>query len=590
MQKRGLMIVLFLVLLAGSVSAWSTLSQPLPAAIYEGSVEAVRLSIDNFNKLQPIKEIQVTLPGVNITSVTLTPATLWQESHTGTFVRWFNDTVSTSSANDIFEFNAFVLPVLANTTVTLIVTKINQNGSNASENHTITILNDATGPVIVSLTPANGSSLPVRASQLITARADENQSQLGAVVYAYCPCTANSTNCTANATVLNLTCTGNNCNGTADFSSFTEGDYACYNLTAANNVGGRSSAAGKITFVGIPPAVFDFAPTAGKLYLVTDTVEIAVNATDNNSVDTVQANITYPNGTSSLLTLNKIAGTDRYSNNFAIPGLAGQYNITFVANDTRGNINNTVTTNFQAVPVYNIIFTLNPTSIRPGRTVRAAGTVKLANGSGIPETKVAINVRGTETNVTLTNGTFSHTFNAPNTAGNYNIEVKVYAASGYNYSATKRLRVQDPIDYSTGWGGDWEGGAGYVVEEEGTADEEPEPEQEDAGTAKAPEQKSAGTMLVEEEPTPEEVIDEILSKPNQVTGSAVGLGGATSLLALLLLVLGVATLAYSNARIRGHVHKFAKEKVGSKFKKKEIPTKAFSDEEWEEYFRRLREN
>lgn len=589
MRKRGLMIVLFLVLFSSSVCAWSTLTMPSPNSIYEGSVEAIRLSIDNFNKPQPIKEIQVTLPGVNITSVTLTPATLWQENHNGTFVRWFNDTVSTSSANDIFEFNAFVLPVLANTTVTLVVTKINQNGSNASENHTIILLNDTSAPFIVSTNPANNSNVFANGGNYtISVTVNESESQISKVTYSYCQCSANSTNCTANATTINLTCIGNICNGTADFSSFNEGDYACYAINASNNVGGSRSIFGRINFTGQPPQVTGITPATGSIYLVGDTVTIAANATDNQTaVDTVTATITYPNGTINTISLTKSG--DRHSKNFVIPDLTGWYNITFIANDTTGNINNTQITQFKAVPVYNISFTLNPTSVRPGRTVRAAGTAKLANGSDIPETKVTVVVRGTETNATLTNGSFSHTFSAPNSAGNYNIEVLVRAANGYNYSSTQRLRVQTPVDYTTGYGGDgWEGGTAYVlVEEEGTADEEPTPapEPEDAGVAKAPEEP-------EPEPSAEQVIEEILNKPetNQITGSAVGLGGTASLLALLLLVLGVATLAYSNAKIRGHVHKFAKEKVGGRFKKKEEKNSAFSDEEWEEYFRRLRED
>ncbi|MBW2972927.1 hypothetical protein KY346_00885 [Candidatus Woesearchaeota archaeon] len=588
MQKRGLMLIVFLVLLASSVSAFnfSTLAEPSPAEVYEGADQAFEISINNYNQSQKIKEIHVTLSKVNVTNVVLLPLTTWRENHNATYIRWFNGTVNTISKNDVFEFSAFIFPVLTDTNTTLIVTKINEDNSAASENHTITILDDTTPPNIISINPANGTGIPSNnANRLITANIQENESQIATVNYTYCNCTANSTNCTGAATTITLNCSGNNCNGTADFSSFNEGNYACYVVTAANNVGGTATEAGKIYFTGIPPSVFGVKP-ADDVYLVTDTVDISANVTDNETaVDEVYANITYPDGTTTILALNQAGGSDTYANTFT-NALEGTYTVRFVANDTKGNINSSVITNFTLVPVYDITFTLKPSNAKPGRAIQVSGTVKLANGSDIPENKVAINAKGAETNVTLTNGSFSHTFNAPQNTGTYNIHVRVYANSGYIYSETKKLTVTSPVSHSSGWGADW-GGYEEETEDAGTMEiEEPEPEPEpivteDAGTMEAP----------EEEQTPEEVIDQILSKPgNQITGSAVGLGGPTTWIALVLFLLGLGTLAYSNAKIRGHVHRFAKEKVGSKFKKKTKEDKEFSDQEWEDYFKRLKED
>ena len=72
-------------------------------------------------------------------------------------------------------------------------------------------------------------------------------------------------------------------------------------------------------------------------------------------------------------------------------------------------------------------------------------------------------------------------------------------------------------------------------------------------------------------------------------GSAVGLGSGATIFALILLLLGVVTLGLANSKIRGHVHSFAKEKVGGKFKSK-TKDPGFSDQEWEEYFKRLKED
>lgn len=584
MLKRGLMILLFLVLLSSLVSAFnfSTLANPSPAIIYEGANQNFEISINNYNQSQRIKEIHINLSKVNITNVILLPLTTWRENHNSTYIHWFNDTVDVISKNDAFEFNAFILPVLADTNVTLLVTKINVDNTTATENHTITILDDTTPPNITSINPLN--STLANTIQTITANVVEAESQLQLVNYTYGDC--NGTN-----TTITLSCNGSICTGTANFTNCNEGNTTWYALTAANNVGGVTPPIlGNITFHGIPPNVTAVMPTPGTMYTESEAIYITANATDETAVDKVRADITYPNGTTVSLQLSQAAG-NKYSKLFNAPNLLGQYNVTIVANDTSGNVNNTKTTNFKIVPDYTFTITLNPSTARPGRTVKINGTIKLLNSSDIPENQTTIEIQGTQTNKTLTNGTFSHTFNAPTNKGTYNIYVKVYANSGYNYSKTKKLTVSNPSTSSSGsgWGWDFdefEGNEGTYIEDSAVTEApEEEPEPEDAGVAKAPAEP-------EPEPSAEQVIEEILNKPetNQITGSAVGLGGATSLLALLLLVLGVATLAYSNARIRGHVHKFAKEKIGSKFKKKEKTTKAFSDEEWEEYFKRLRED
>ncbi|MBD3303704.1 hypothetical protein GF343_01035 [Candidatus Woesearchaeota archaeon] len=403
--------------------------------------------------------------------------------------------------------------------------------------------------------------------------------------------------CNGTNTTITLSCNGSICTGNADFTNCNEGNTTWYALVAANNVGGITTILGNITFHGIPPNVTAVTPAPGTIYTESEAIYITANATDDTNISKVRADITYPNGTTIPLQLNLAVG-NKYSRLFNTPNLMGQYNVTIVANDTSGNVNNSQTTNFKIVPDYTFTLNLNPSNARPGRTAVISGTVKLSNGSDIPENKVAITVQGTETNATLTNGTFSHTFNAPQSTGKYNILVKVYANSGYNYTSLKKLTVSNP---STGTGG---GGSGWGWDfdnfEEGTytqdsgvteAPEEPAETTEDSGVTEAPEQEDAGMIVEEEEQTPEEVINEILSKPgNQITGSAVGIGTGTTALAMILLALGLATLAYSNVRIRNHVHKFAKEKVGSKFKKKEKKDKGFSDQEWEEYFKRLRED
>ena len=101
-----------------------------------------------------------------------------------------------------------------------------------------------------------------------------------------------------------------------------------------------------ITVIDItPPLVFDVRPAQNSSFNTSDTIEISANVTDNVQVSTVRANITFPNGTSQIINLTLAAG-NKYNASFTVPNLTGQYNITFIANDTSGNLNNTQTTFF----------------------------------------------------------------------------------------------------------------------------------------------------------------------------------------------------------------------------------------------------
>jgi len=93
-----------------------------------------------------------------------------------------------------------------------------------------------------------------------------------------------------------------------------------------------------------PPSVFNLVPVANTPYNVSTTIEIGANITDNIAVSAVLANVTLPNGTINQLILTNTSNF--YNTSFTIPNLVGQYNVTFIANDTSNNINSTETTFF----------------------------------------------------------------------------------------------------------------------------------------------------------------------------------------------------------------------------------------------------
>ncbi|MFC1704985.1 hypothetical protein ACFLZ6_01500, partial [Nanoarchaeota archaeon] len=98
------------------------------------------------------------------------------------------------------------------------------------------------------------------------------------------------------------------------------------------------------------PNVFGLIPIANDNFTSTYTIEIGANVTDDGFIHTVLANITFPNGTLQQITLSNVIG-DKYNTSFTIPPIYGRYNVTFIANDTANNVNNTETTYFNGVYV-----------------------------------------------------------------------------------------------------------------------------------------------------------------------------------------------------------------------------------------------
>jgi uncharacterized membrane protein YgcG len=100
------------------------------------------------------------------------------------------------------------------------------------------------------------------------------------------------------------------------------------------------------------PAVTNLLPTANSVYNISNSFEISANVTDSSALSVVIANLSYPNGTIDQQQLSTLGGA-KYNVSFIVPQLTGVYNITFFANDTGNNINNSETTNFTVNDVVN---------------------------------------------------------------------------------------------------------------------------------------------------------------------------------------------------------------------------------------------
>jgi len=97
------------------------------------------------------------------------------------------------------------------------------------------------------------------------------------------------------------------------------------------------------------PSVTNIQPVAGTNYNQSQNVNITANVTDwyYDSVQAVIARVKYPNGTGVNYTLTEIDDTQIFDNIiFTNITQTGRYNITIIANDTSGNVNNTGTSWF----------------------------------------------------------------------------------------------------------------------------------------------------------------------------------------------------------------------------------------------------
>jgi len=209
-----------------------------------------------------------------------------------------------------------------------------------------------------------------------------------------------------------------------------------------------------ITIDNNVPSVFDFLPVASTGFNVSDTIEISTNVTDSIGIDTVLANITFPNGTFNLTVLPNFPGTDKFNLSFVIPNLSGQYNVTFIANDTSNNVNNTETTFFvgidEVIPLVFDLVPLNSSEFNVSDVIEIAANVTdnvgidtvLANitfPNGTLNLAVLSNVPGTDK--------FNASFTIPDDKGQFNVTIIANDTSNNtNSSEALFFIVEDTIN------------------------------------------------------------------------------------------------------------------------------------------------
>ncbi|PIZ52325.1 hypothetical protein COY27_00585 [Candidatus Woesearchaeota archaeon CG_4_10_14_0_2_um_filter_33_13] len=205
---------------------------------------------------------------------------------------------------------------------------------NSSSTYNITL--DTTSPAIDYQTPATTTGN--YSQDYIEANITASDSNLGTIIlYLY-----NSTGLVQSNTSVSSPLFIN-------FTSLDDGTYYV-NATVNDTVGLTNYTSTRTIILDTTePDVTALLPIADSTYRVNNLIQLGANITDTTlSVDTVKANITYPNGTSNLITLSQVGATSQYNNSFTIPYLNGSYNVTIIANDTVNNINSTENTYFNA--------------------------------------------------------------------------------------------------------------------------------------------------------------------------------------------------------------------------------------------------
>ncbi len=204
-----------------------------------------------------------------------------------------------------------------------------------------------------------------------------------------------------------------------NYSSLNDGVYF-FNASVIDNVNNQNSTETRNVSIDTKsPNVFDLRPIAGTNYSSSVTIEVAANVSDVNNVGAVIAQINYPNSTILNLSLINTLG-QKYNASFTIPLLMGRYNITFIANDSAGNVNSSERTHFFAVdnefPKY-----ANATQTPASPVIYSSGQVYRFNitwTDNIAISNALIEFNGVNYSMTNNGNVYSRTFNDLS-AGNY---------------------------------------------------------------------------------------------------------------------------------------------------------------------------
>lgn len=344
-----------------------------------------------------------------------------------------------------------------------------RNNINNTERTNITVIDpDFTAPNVTQLVPILNSVFNHSMSIEIATNVTDNESGIS-VVFANVTILSNLS--TYTLTLVNST--GNN--NKFNISYIIPNSTGVYNVTFfANDTVNLINNTERTNFTVIlpdiaPPNMTILAPPLNSRFNYSMPIEIAVNVSENQtSASIVLANITLLSNLSTY-TLTLTNGTNyktRFNTSYAVPNSTGVYNITFFANDTSNNINNTERTNFTVQD----LFPPNVTAILPatGSAFTAGEIIEIAANvsDGIKTDAVLVNISYPNNSVTqsvlalATGSKYNLSFTLPQSvAGAYTL---IFTAndSSNNINSTERTSLTTTIVATGGISGDGGGSSG----------------------------------------------------------------------------------------------------------------------------------
>ncbi|MBI1969966.1 hypothetical protein HYS48_04695, partial [Candidatus Woesearchaeota archaeon] len=206
----------------------------------------------------------------------------------------------------------------------------------------------------------------------------------------------------------------------------TFNDLGTFNITAEQDASENYTKDSETWFVRtidiMPPSVTNISPIPNSSFPKNTIINISTNVTDNIAIDKVFANVTFPNASTILFRLFN-ASAHNFTGLLNDTSQLGKYNLTIVANDTSGNINDTEKSNLSVLDNFPPIITNltespnDPTNFSIGKTYQFNATVIDADNN-VDKVRVWFN------------GTF---YNASNISSAYSINLSGLSAGFYQY-------------------------------------------------------------------------------------------------------------------------------------------------------------
>ncbi len=232
----------------------------------------------------------------------------------------------------------------------------------------------------------------------------------------------------------------------------SDGNYV-WNVSCVDRAGNTASSASRtVTVDTLPPVI---APPEGPRLLIRGLPLTAhATITDFSGIATARATAPFGvNGTNQTLSSSSNGSTYVFTTLLPSTLELGAHTLTMTAEDGAGHFS---WVNYSYNVTYNYNLTLLvPRAVEPEQDVMVHGTVRMDNGSLIPESSLILSLPSGPVSVLLDNqSSFTHTFSAPLTSGSFAINAGITSrGNNVTYNATASIIVAASVEPALPGGG-----------------------------------------------------------------------------------------------------------------------------------------